>query len=100
MRKYKIIIEENAWHSIDKITNFILSYNFNYSQKVLKNFLKSIQSLEYFPNRNSYLYFNKNYRKMLFLEKYIIIYSVDNIRHIVYIKYVFCTRQNYFKSIS
>ena len=100
MRKYKPIIEKTAWHSIDQVSNFISIYNYNYSQKILKNIFKSIQSLEYFPNRNPCLYFNKKYRRMLFLKKYLIIYSVDNIKNIVYIKYVFSTKQSYNKLVS
>lgn len=100
MLKYKIVLQKEAWHSINQLINFLSIYNINYSQKVLKNILKSIKSLEYFPNRNPYLIFNKKYRKMLFLKKYLIIYSVDDIQNIIYIKYVFNTKQNYNKSNS
>lgn len=100
MKRYKLEIEEIAWQSIKQVIKFVSIYNIYYSQKVLKNIFKSIKSLEYFQNRNPCLIFNKNYRKMLFLKKYIIIYFVDNLHNIVYIKYVFSTKQNYNKFIS
>ena len=100
MLKYKLVLKKEAWHSINQLINFLSIYNIDYSQKVLKNIFKSIKSLEIFPHRNSYLIFNKKYRKMLFLKKYLIIYSVDDIQNIIYIKYVFNTKQNYNKSNS
>ena len=100
MKKYRIKIEETAWQSINRLIDFISFYNINYSQKILKNILKSIQSLEYFPNRNQRLSFNSKYRRMFFNNHYVIIYSVNEIQRTVYIRYLFSTKQNYHQFIS
>ena len=100
MKEYKIKLDLTILDSLFKIIKFLSQFDYNLSIKFLSNFYNAVNSLKYFPNRNQSLINNKNYRRMFFYNHYVIIYSVDNIQNILYIKDVFNTKQSYSKLVS
>ena len=100
MKEYTLKLTKDLKYQLFQQWLFLSSFNLNIAKKFLLNYNLSVNSLKYFPNRNQSVFSNKKYRRMFFFNHYIIIYFVDNLHNIVYIKYVFSTKQNYDKFIS
>lgn len=99
MKEYKIKFDLSIKNNLLQIINFLSQFDYNLPIKFLSNFYIAVNSLKYFPNRNQKLEILINCRRIFFYKHYMIIYSVDNINNIVYIKYIFSTKQNYNKII-
>lgn len=99
MNVYKIKLHKTFYNSLKKQLYSICEFNYNYSNKFLLNCYKIITSLKFFPNGYQRIE-NTIYRKIALNKNYVIIYLVDNTHKIVYIQYIFSTKQDYLKLIS
>ena len=92
---YKIKITELAKIEIKNISNYIFmnSFSEDKANKVYNEIYSKIYSLSIFPE--IYSMYNQDYRVMTINKKYRVFYTVDNMKKIVTIKYIFSTSQNY-----
>lgn len=99
MKPYKILWTLNAYSDLNKIYNYYndICLEPKTATRLTSGILKTISSLSYFPKRYSKTnYKSYNLHKLVFL-KYIIIYSIDDYTHEVFILHIFHGNQDYFK---
>lgn len=84
MNKYKIIWSPEAKKDLDNIYTYIAFYlkEAHSAHNIIKNILNSISDLTHFPERYSKIFYytnkSRNIRKLP-IDKYIILYEIDNI---------------------
>lgn len=99
MKEYQIKVERTFYNGLATQQVFLFNINYNFIPKLLPNLYQAFNSLKYFPNGYQRIK-NTPYRRLVLNKRYIIIYFVDDIHKIVYIQYLFSTKQDYLKLIS
>ena len=95
--KYNVIISERAMQMLVSNVAFVSQVSINAGQRLTDEFEKTANSLEFMPQRCSWLsgeYIPKNqYRYILFEKRYMLIFQI--IDNNVYVDYVVDCRQDY-----
>lgn len=101
IKRYSITWSYKAYKDLNNIESY-LRFNlneFNIARKNVNKILSCISNLTYLPEKNTRLYnYYTNVRKMK-VNKYIIIYEVDNDKKNILILRIFHGSQNYFNKL-
>ena len=94
---YKVIVSHRAKIEIENHVNFLARVNIKSAKLLKENLIKDIKSLEYMPQRNSFLASNfitpNKYHKMLSQKRYLLIYQIKD--DTVYLDFIVDCRQDY-----
>ena len=95
-RKYEVIWLNSFKQELSHIYNYLSKDLNNHSivKKIHKKILNSLFYLSYYPNIYQKIDHPKNVRRIT-IEKYIILYTVDDIKQKVYILHIFHGSQDY-----
>lgn len=93
VKRYKIVISQRAKSEIENHINFLARVNIEAAKSLKSNIIKDIKSLEFMPQRNSFLInefisANKYHRK-----RYLLLYQIKD--DTVYLDLVIDCRQDY-----
>lgn len=102
MKEYRIILEPQFKEELDSIL-----YLFNYSNTTIKKLYTEIRntvlSLEIFPERYHKIGETRNIQeaniRKLSINKYVVIYEVNDEKDEVYLLHIFSQRQDYLNQI-
>lgn len=94
---YEIIVSEKAIQGFGRIISYIAYDSLVAADKVRKEIIHGIRSLEAFPERYPFLAgefipYNK-YRKLVILKRYLVIYQIQERK--IFVDYVLDGRQDY-----
>lgn len=94
---YKVIVSGRATDMLINHVRFIAQISIQAADKLRVEINHAVKSLEYFPDRNSWLLDPvlpvSKYRKMIIRKQYLLIYQVK--ADAVYIEYILDCRQDY-----
>lgn len=99
-KQYKVIITPTAYKEIDKIYNYIINelYSENAAKKLMLKIEKIIQNLKYTPKIHAEIQkkdeLKRTYRRIS-IKNYIILYTIDEEKNVVYISHVYYNKRNY-----
>lgn len=93
MKKYELVVSNNAIDDIEKIYNYIYYayYSPEYSDRFKKRIIKAIESLKIMPYRNERMKYG---RYKMRVNSYLLIYTVSEEKRQVYIKDVIYQKRN------
>ena len=102
MKKYEVILTLQFQQELDKIMQTAF-YSPKVFHKIFSKIRNSVLDLDIFPNRyykipNLEKYHNLNIRRLP-INKYVIIYQVNEIEQKVFVLHIFYGNQDYFKLI-
>ena len=91
----QIIISDNVKSAITDIFDYSYTISANYASRIINKIYSTIYSLQYSPYIGRYVpeLADKQYRERI-CEKYRIIYYVSETSNTIYVRYIFCSRQN------
>ena len=94
-RKMRIQISDEAKLATKDIFNYWFKISENYANRVINNIYKKIYELQSMPYIGRYVpeLNDKHYRERI-CEEYRIIYFVSEKNDTIYIRYIFCAKQN------
>lgn len=96
-KQYNVVISRRAKSEIENHVNFGARVNIEAAKSLKANFIKDIKSLEFMPQRNSFLINEfipaNKYHKMLFQKRYLLLYQIKD--DMVYLDFVIDCRQDY-----
>ncbi len=96
-KQYNIVISRRAKSEIEHHVNFLARVNIEAAKSLKANFIKDIKSLEFMPQRNSFLineFITANkYHKLLCQKRYLLLYQIKD--DVVYLDFVIDCRQDY-----
>ncbi len=98
--KYQVIIAPTAFKEINKIYDYIIENL--YAEKAAKDLMKQVeielQRLKYYPKVHTEIQkFNelrRRYRRIV-IKNYVILYTIDESKKIVYIAHMYYAKRNY-----
>ena len=97
VKRYKIVISQRAKSEIENHINFLARVNIEAAKSLKSNIIKDIKSLEFMPQRNSFLineFISANkYHRMLCQKRYLLLYQIKD--DTVYLVLVIDCRQDY-----
>ena len=100
VKKYEVIWLNSFKNELSHIYNY-LSVNLNehsVAKKLHKKILNSLYYLSYYPNIYQKINHRKNIRRIP-IDKYVILYTVDNLKKQVFLLHIFYGNQNYLNKI-
>lgn len=97
MKEYNINLTNQFLEELNEILYFFPN-SFLYKRKLYYEIRNIVSTLSIFPERYTKLDYKENLRKLM-INKFIIIYKVDNINNQVYILHIFYEKQDYFSLI-
>lgn len=91
----QIIISNDAKSAITDIFHYSYNISSNYASRIVNKIYNTIYDLQKFPYIGRYVLelSDKQFREQI-CEKYRIIYYVSEADNTIYIRYIFCSRQN------
>lgn len=91
----KVIVTQRAKHNLLHLFDYNANISLNYAIRIDKKIRSYIEDLQYSPYIGRYVpeISDKHYRKRI-CEKYRIIYYVSETNNTIYVRYIFCERQN------
>lgn len=91
----EISISNRAQINIENIIDFSLKISTNYANRIVNEIYSTIYSIKDAPYIGRYVpeLLDKHYRERI-CEKYRIIYYVSQTNNTIYVRYIFCSRQN------
>lgn len=91
----KIIISDDAKLAITDIFNYSSNISHNYASRITNKIYDSIYDLQNSPYIGRYVteLSDKHFRERI-CEKYRIVYYISESTNEIFIRYIFCTRQN------
>lgn len=91
----KIIVTQRAKHNLLDLFDYNANISLNYAIRIDKKIRSYIEDLQYSPYIGRYVpeISDKHYRERI-CEKYRIIYYVSETNNTIYVRYIFCARQN------
>lgn len=96
-KQYKIAISQRAKVEIENHVNFLARINIESAKTLKENIIKNIKSLEFMPQRNSFLINDfippNKYHKMLCQKRYLLLYQIKD--DTIYLEFVVDCRQDY-----
>ena len=96
-KQYNVVISRRAKSEIENHVNFLARVNIEAAKTLKSNFIKDIKSLEFMPQRNSFLINEfipaNKYHKMLCQKRYLLLYQIKD--DMVYLDFVIDSRQDY-----
>ena len=75
---YEVIISKEAWEGLEKILEYYLNLNVGYSKKIYNSFFQYLEKLKTNPFIYKRLNFLQNYRRIIVLKRFLIIYRIIN----------------------
>lgn len=99
-KEYKIVITPTAYREIDNIYEYIIEklYNENAAKNLMREVENSIQNLKNIPKIHGKIEkvddLKRNYRKII-VKNYIILYTIDEEKDIVYISHMYYRKRDY-----
>ena len=97
VKRYKVVISQRAKSEIKNHINFLARVNIEAAKSLKSNIIKDIKSLEFMPQRNSFLineFISANkYHRMLCQKRYLLLYQIKD--DTVYLDFVIDCRQDY-----
>lgn len=98
MKEYKINLTHQFLEELDKVLYFF-SYSYLTRRKIYNEVRNIVLSLSIFPERYSQIKEHEKFRteniRKLSIDKFIIIYEVDNTKNEVYVLHIFSEKQDY-----
>lgn len=96
-KQYRIVISQRAKIEIENHVNFLVRINIESAKSLKENIIKDIKSLEFMPQRNSFLVNEfippNKYHKMLSQKRYLLLYQIKD--YTIYLDFVIDCRQDY-----
>ena len=91
----QMIISNDVKSAITDIFEYSYNISANYANKIVNKIYDAIYDLQYSPYIGRYVpeLLDKHYRERI-CEKYRIIYYVSQTNNTIYVRYIFCSRQN------
>lgn len=91
----QIIISDDVRSAITDIFDYSYNISVNYASKIVNKIYDTIYDLQNSPYIGRYVpeISDKQYRERI-CEKYRIIYYVSETNNTIYVRYIFCSRQN------
>lgn len=91
----EVILTQKAKHNLLDIFDYNTNISINYAVKIDKKIRSCIEDLQFYPYIGRYVpeISNKHYRERI-CEKFRIIYYISEKENIVFIRYIFSSRQN------
>ena len=91
----QIIISDDVKSAITDIFDYSYNISANYASRIVNKIYDTIYDLQDSPYIGRYVpeLSDKQYRERI-CEKYRIIYYVSETNNIIYVRYIFCSRQN------
>lgn len=100
MKEYSVILQPQFFEELDVILYFFQDSHMS-KRKIYTEVRNTVSSLSIFPERYSKIndkFNTKNVRKLP-INKYVVIYEVDNEKDEVYILHIFSQKQDYLNQI-
>ena len=91
----QIIISDDVKSAITDIFDYSYNISVNYASRIVNKIYDTIYDLQDLPYTGRYVpeLSDKQYRERI-CEKYRIIYYVSETNSTIYVRYIFCSRQN------
>ncbi len=91
----QIIISDDVKSAITDIFNYSFNISANYANRIVNKIYDAIYDLQNSPYICRYVFelSDKHYRERI-CEKYRIIYYISEANNTIYVRYIFCSRQN------
>lgn len=91
----KILISDDAKSAITDIFNYSSDISTNYARKIVNKIYETIYNLQTAPYIGRYVpeISDKHYRERI-CENYRIIYYISETNNTIYVRYIFCEKQN------
>lgn len=91
----QIIISDDVKSTITDIFDYSYNISANYASRIVNKIYDVIYDLQNSPYIGRYVpeLSDKQYRERI-CEKYRIIYYISEVNNIIYVNYIFCSRQN------
>lgn len=91
----KVIVTQKAKHNLLDLFDYNANISLNYAIRIDKKLRSYIEDLQYSPYIGRYVseISDKHYRERI-CEKYRIIYYISEKEKIIFIRYIFCSRQD------
>lgn len=92
----QIIISDDAKSAITDIFDYSYNISVNYASRIVNKIYDTIHDLQDSPYTGRYVpeLTDKQYRERI-CEKYRIIYYISETNNTIYVRYIFCARQNF-----
>ncbi|OKZ64952.1 MAG: hypothetical protein BHW02_05365 [Clostridium sp. 28_12] len=95
MKEYNVNLTNQFLEELEKILYFFPN-SYLYKKKLYYDIRNTVSTLSIFPERYMKLKNDKKNIRKLIVNKFIIIYKVDNINEKVYILHIFSEKQDYY----